>query len=64
MAADSEAFASAVVEDYWSQLIGDAPSGAERGEFTALWQALGPTHNYRVESMLKALVRTEAYGVP
>jgi hypothetical protein len=64
VAADSEAFASAVVEDYWSQLIGDAPSGAERGEFTALWQALGPTHNYRVESMLKALVRTEAYGVP
>lgn len=64
VAADSDEFATAVVEDYWNLLIGPDPSGAEREEMTALWQSLGPTHGYRVESMLHALVRTEAYGVP
>ncbi len=64
VAADSDEFATAVVEDYWTLLIGPDPSGREREEMTALWQSLGPTHNYHVESMLHALVRTEAYGVP
>ena len=64
VAADSDAFAQAAVEDYWSLLIGKDPQGPEREEFEALWRAFKTTHGHRVEAMLKALIRTEAYGVP
>jgi len=64
VAADSDEFAKAVVEDYWNLLIEKRPQGEERDEYVTLWQALKTTHAYHVEDMLHALVRTEAYGVP
>ena len=36
----------------------------ENEEFVQLWTDFKTVHNYRVERMLHALVRTEAYGVP
>ncbi|MCB9524651.1 MAG: hypothetical protein H6702_14920 [Myxococcales bacterium] len=64
VAADSDAFAQATVRDYWRILVGHDPLPQEEDEFEALWRAFGPEHGYRVERMLQALVRTEAYGVP
>jgi hypothetical protein len=64
LAANSDAFARTVVEDYWKLLLGSPPTARDSQEFTALWKALRTTHNYRVEKMLHALIETEAYGVP
>lgn len=66
VAANSDAFAQSTVRDYWRVFIGHEPSAAEQDEFDALWRAFRDPdgHNYRVESMLHALIRTEAYSVP
>lgn len=64
VAANSDAFARATVADYWRQLVGHDPTPAEQEEFDALWRAFRTEHEYRVERMLHALVRTEAYGAP
>lgn len=64
VAADSDEFAAAVVEDFWKLLIGEAPSAEDNAQFVELWRALKTEHGYRVSSMLHALIRTEAYGVP
>ncbi len=64
VAANSDAFARKLVLDYWQLLIGEPPRPSEMGEFNQLWQDFKTTHKYSVEAMLKALVRTEAYGVP
>ncbi|MBI4818372.1 MAG: hypothetical protein HY791_19055 [Deltaproteobacteria bacterium] len=63
VAADSDAFAKATVADYWSLLVGDPP-GVDDAEFIQLWRDFATTHQYRVESMLRDLIRTEAYGEP
>jgi hypothetical protein len=63
VAANSDAFAAAMVGDYWNLLIGRRPEPGN-AEYQALWQGLGPTDNYRVRAMLRRLIRTEAYGVP
>jgi hypothetical protein len=64
VAADSDPFAAAVVEDFWRLLNGEGPTAEENEEFVQLWRDLKTTHNYRVERMLHALIKTEAYGVP
>lgn len=64
VAANSDAFARATVLDYWKLLFGEAPRPEEQAEFDQLWQDFKTTHEYRVERMLHALVKTEAYGVP
>ncbi len=64
VAADSDAFAIATVGDFWRFLLGHPPRPEENADFVALWQGLKTTHHYRVEQMLHALIRTEAYGAP
>jgi hypothetical protein len=64
VAANSDEFASATVMDYWRLLIGREPRASEAAEVEALWRELKSTHNYSVEKMLHALIKTEAYGVP
>ncbi len=63
VAANSDAFASATVGDYWRLLMGAGPTAEQHGEYTQLWQGL-KANNYDVEKMLHALIRTEAYGAP
>ncbi|MEM1349112.1 MAG: hypothetical protein AAGI01_11185, partial [Myxococcota bacterium] len=66
VAANSEEFAQKVALDYWRLLLGEEPRAAELVEFEELWRGLMDERgqNYRVERMLHALIKTEAYGVP
>jgi hypothetical protein len=64
VAADSDAFAKAMVLDYWKLLFGEAPRPDEAPEFAELWGRFKTVHAYGVERMLHDLVATEAYGVP
>ena len=64
VAAESEAFSRSTVSDYWKHFIGHEPTPAEMAEFEALVEAFPTEHAHRVERMLHALIRTEAYGVP
>ncbi|MEM9190376.1 MAG: hypothetical protein AAGF12_14420 [Myxococcota bacterium] len=64
VAANSDAFAQALVGDYWELFLGEPPRPDEEAEFQALWQALKNEHNHSVNAMLHDLIRTEAYGVP
>ncbi len=64
MAANSDAFARAIVLDYWQVLMGEKPRPKEQAEFEKLWKNLKTTHQYGVERMLHELIDTEAYGVP
>jgi hypothetical protein len=63
-AADRPEFARATVRGYWRHFLGHDPTPEERDEFEALVADFPTEHAYRVERMLHALVRTEAYGVP
>ncbi len=63
VAANSGAFAAAVVADYWHLLIGQRPQPGD-AEYAALWSGLRTTDNFRVRAMLHRLIRTEAYGEP
>jgi hypothetical protein len=63
-AADSDAFARALVLDYWKLLLGEPPRPDEAAEFAELWGRFKTVHAYSVERMLRDLVATEAYGVP
>jgi hypothetical protein len=62
--ANSEYFARSTVRDYWRHFMGHDPTPAELSEFEALVAAFPVEHAWRVERMLHALIRTEAYGVP
>lgn len=62
VAADSDHFAKKVVADYWELIFGGAPGPADSAEYESLWRGLMTEHAYRVESMLHALIDTEAYG--
>jgi hypothetical protein len=62
--ANSDAFAMATVKDYWKFLVGHAPTAEEQAEFVAVWQRFKGQDNYRVQTMLHSLIRTEAYGAP
>jgi hypothetical protein len=64
VAANSEAFAKALVMDYWRYFLREAPRPTEQAEFDRLWRDLMTTHQYGVERMLHDLIETEAYGVP
>lgn len=64
VAANSDAFAKATANDYWTLVMGRDVQPEELEEFTALWQAFRGRHNYSVEKMLHQLIETEAYGVP
>ena len=64
IAANSNAFASAMVTDYWKLLMGSAPNNDELLIFQKLWQDFKAVHNYSVEKMLHDLVDTEVYGAP
>lgn len=64
VAANSDAFAVATVNDYWRLLMGQGPTPEQNAEFVKLWKDLKTTHNYRVTKMLHELIRTEAYGAP
>jgi hypothetical protein len=63
-AANSPAFARATVLDYWRLLLGEDPSPAQQAQFDGLAAEFATTHAYRVERLLHALVKTEAYRVP
>lgn len=63
-AATSEDFARALVRDYWIRFIGHEPTPAEALEFESIWRGFMTEDDYRTERMLRALVQTEAYGVP
>ncbi len=64
VAANSDAFAQAIVRDYWELFLGEGPRPDETAEFEAVWRAFRDEHDYSVEAMLHDLIRTEAYGVP
>lgn len=64
VAANSDAFAKATVDDYWKLTMGHHATPEELEEFTTLWRAFRERYDYRVERMLHALIETEAYGVP
>jgi hypothetical protein len=64
VAAESDAFARATVAQYWTLMVGHAPTPAEEVEFDRLWRDFRGAHDYRVERMLHALIHTEAYGAP
>ncbi len=64
VAANSDAFAVATVNDYWKLLMGQPPLPEQNAEFVNLWKRLKTAHNYRVTKMLHELIRTEAYGAP
>ena len=64
VAANSDAFAVATVNDYWKLLMGAPPTAEQNAEFVGLWQRLKTTNSYSVKKMLHELVRTEAYGAP
>lgn len=64
VAANSEAFARATVNDYWQLLMGGPPQPRESAEFDGLWRAFMSEHAYGVERMLHEMIMTEAYGVP
>jgi hypothetical protein len=64
VAANSDAFVVATVNDYWKLLMGQPPLPEQNAEFVTLWKNLKTTHNYRVTKMLHDLIRTEAYGAP
>jgi len=64
LAANSDAFAQATVKSYWVHLVGRPPLSVESAEYEALWRDFGPVHEFQVEKMIRALVKTEAYGVP
>ncbi len=64
VASNSDAFARAVVTDYWKFLMGHAPSAEEQTEFIQVWQHFKGNHVFRVKPMLHELIRTEAYGAP
>jgi hypothetical protein len=65
VAANSDAFYSARVEDYWKLLMGESPRADDAksfAEYTALWESLRNHHS--IETMLHELIETEAYGAP
>jgi hypothetical protein len=64
VAANSDQFAQATVSEYWRILVGGTPNQDQAQEFESLWQDFKGLHNYRIEAMLRALIKTEAYGVP
>lgn len=64
VAANSDAFASATVTDYWRLLMGHRPTAEENAEFVATWQAFKGARGYHVSQMLHDLIHTEAYGAP
>lgn len=64
VAAGSEAFARATVLDYWRLVFGDDPRPLQQAEFDRLWRDFMSVHQYGVERMLHALIKTEAYRVP
>lgn len=64
VAANSDAFARAIVLDYWRHFMGREPVPSEQATFTDLVRRFRTTHQYRVEAMIADLVSTEAYRVP
>lgn len=65
VAANSDHFAKATVMDYWKLLMGHKPKQPKAQiEYNQLWKDFRTTHNYSVEKMLLALIKTEAYRVP
>lgn len=67
VAANSEQFFIATTHDYWKLLIGSEPSTEDTdayAEFTDLWVGLMADEQHSVETMLHALIETEAYGAP
>jgi hypothetical protein len=64
VAANSDAFLVATVNDYWKLLLGRPPLPEENAEFVSLWKRLKSPNNYSVKKMLHELIRTEAYGAP
>ena len=64
VAANSDAFLRATVNDYWKLLLGRPPLPEENAEFVSLWQRLKTPNSYSVKKMLHELIRTEAYGAP
>ncbi len=64
VAANSDAFLVATVNDYWKLLLGRPPLPEENAEFVNLWKRLKTPNAYSVKKMLHELIRTEAYGAP
>lgn len=64
VAANSDAFAKQVVRDYWDRIVKRPENGKFAKEFDDLWQSLKAEDQYRVDAMLRRLIKTEAYGAP
>lgn len=64
VAANSEAFREATVEDYWRMLLGEEPRATELEEYLEVVDRFGGVHGYSVDAMLHDLIDTEAYGAP
>lgn len=67
VAANSDDFYRAVVEDYWKLLVGAEPSVDQadiHADYDAVWQSLKADPGHSVFAMLHVLVDTEAYGAP
>ena len=59
----SDAFSERTVELFWNYLFRRSPYSCDEAEFEQLWAAFRDDGR-NVEEMLRALVLTEAYGVP
>jgi hypothetical protein len=62
-AVTSDAFSEHLVGTFWGYLFRRAPYSCEQDEFDALWQGFRDGGR-NVEAMLRALILTDAYGVP
>ena len=64
-AANSDEFAKKIVLDFWVQLIGAPPQGAQEQEsYERLWRDFMSARSYRAEAILHDLIDTLAYGRP
>ena len=64
-ASATDQYARATVMDYFELFVDRAtPAGIEDTDFNQLWQDFRSVDNYRVEEMLRKLVRTRSYGEP
>ena len=63
LAVNSDAFAENTVEMFWNHVFRRSPYACDQPEFEALWIGFRD-QGRKVEDVLRALVLTDAYGVP
>ena len=58
---NSDTFASNLVKDYWSAVLGHDPDPRDP-EFVMLWRNFKYQHEYRVAKMMHDMIKTKAFG--